>query len=126
MNNSWIIAVVVVAAFFAYRWWSGRGINKLTGPALEARLKEKPNSVEVIDVREPHEYKGGHIAVAKNIPLGQLDGKLSSLPKDKEVVFVCRSGSRSMMACNKAKKAGLQSIYNLSGGMTAWHGAVRR
>ncbi|WP_054967232.1 rhodanese-like domain-containing protein [Alicyclobacillus ferrooxydans] len=126
MHSSWVIVLVVVVLFVLWRWWSGRGINKLNSGALEARIKEKPNSIELVDVREPSEYKGGHIAFAKNIPLGQIDRKLDTLPKDKDIVFVCQSGARSMMAARKAKKAGLQAIYNLSGGMSAWRGPVKR
>ena len=49
----------------------------------------------VLDVRQPEEFREGHIAGAKLIPLGELKNSLSDLPKQREIVCVCASGSRS-------------------------------
>ncbi|KUO95525.1 hypothetical protein ATW55_09520 [Ferroacidibacillus organovorans] len=98
----------------------------MSSTALQERLKSDAASLEIVDVREPSEFKGGHIAKAKNIPLGTLDRMLSELPKDKDVVFVCRSGARSSMAARKAQKSGFKAIYNLTGGMSSWSGPVKK
>src|SRR3954467_4843986 len=86
-------------------------------------LNSKRSSVKLIDVRQPEEFVGelGHIPGAELIPLGTLPEKLNQLPKDKTVVFVCRSGGRSARATAAAQQAGLQHVYNLKGGMLRWN-----
>lgn len=122
----WIAAVVAVGLFVFWKWWTARGVTKVNSDDLEAILGKQPGQLTVVDVREPVEYRGGHISIAENIPLGQLRRKLGTLPKDKSVVFVCQSGSRSMIAARQAKRFGFPNIYNLSGGMYRWRGPVKR
>lgn len=79
----------------------------------------------VIDVRQPEEWQGGHIAEATLVPLngiytfGQALKDLH-LPADEEVIFVCRSGQRSATASEIALVAGLTKVYNLANGMNGW------
>lgn len=86
-------------------------------------LWEKRESVAVIDVRRPDEYVGelGHIAGTRLITLDTLPDHVRELPRDKTIVFVCRSGARSARAAAWALSEGLQSVYNLKGGMLLWH-----
>jgi len=125
MKFTWIILAVLLGAYYFWSRRGGSGIKNISASDLQERIKSDPNSLEIVDVREPSEFKGGHILKAKNIPLGRIGEKLSDLPKDKDVVFVCRSGGRSMMASRKAQKAGLKGVYNLSGGMSAWRGPTK-
>lgn len=76
---------------------------------------------QLIDVREPYEFQSDKIEGAKLIPLGQIQERFSEIDKLKPTVFVCRSGSRSGMACQFASMNGLKNSYNLIGGMMAWH-----
>lgn len=78
----------------------------------------------IIDVREASEYRAGHIPRAKHISLGQLVHRLREVPKDKTVVVVCRSGSRSSRAAELLTEAGYRNVYNMSGGMQSWKGPV--
>jgi rhodanese-related sulfurtransferase len=55
-----------------------------------------------------------------NIPLGELAARLESLAKDRECVFVCARGNRSVSACRLALRAGHASVASLEGGMQAW------
>jgi rhodanese-related sulfurtransferase len=85
----------------------------------------------VLDVRSMAEYKDGHIVNAINIPLNGLGNNLKQLEKhrDKPILAVCRSGSRSGAACNLLRKHGFEKAKNLRGGMMAWESAnlpVRR
>lgn len=73
----------------------------------------------LLDVREKSEWREGYISGAKLIPLGQLDKRLKELPKDREIVCVCRSGNRSKSAAKKLIAAGY-SASNMRGGMLAW------
>lgn len=73
----------------------------------------------VLDVREKHEMREGYIPGAKLIPVGQLGGRMNELPKDREIVCVCRSGNRSRSAAKKLIAAGY-TASNMRGGMLAW------
>ena len=83
----------------------------------------KKSEVLLIDVRRPDEFTGelGHIPDAQLIVLDTLPQHLGDLPKEKTVVFVCRSGARSARAVAFAKDAGFTSVYNLDGGMILWN-----
>jgi len=73
----------------------------------------------LLDVREKQEMRDGYISGAKLIPLGQLRNRLKELPKDREIVCVCRSGNRSRLAAKQLIAAGY-SASNMKGGMLAW------
>lgn len=85
-------------------------------------LEEHLDRVQVIDVREPHEFTGplGRIPGAILIPLGALGQRSHEIPKDKPVVTVCRAGGRSAQATNILRQAGFQDVANLPGGMLRW------
>ena len=78
----------------------------------------------IIDVRTPNEYYGpmGHVKGAKLITLDQLMNKINEIEsyKDKEVVTICHSGARSMMAARLLVQSGFTDVRNLTGGMMAW------
>lgn len=78
------------------------------------------NNHVLIDVRTPSEFKSGHVAKAKNIPLNTIGNKLSSIPKNKTVVLICRTGNRSGMAARQLAGAGYENIINLKGGVMRW------
>lgn len=101
-------------------------LSNLFGPPLPCltvqALNEQLNNAKgpfVIDVRQPEEYRNGHIIGAKLIPLGELQKRLSELPKDKEIVCVCASGNRSSLATKMLMKAGY-NVLNMDGGMFKW------
>lgn len=85
-------------------------------------LKNQLGSVVVVDVRRPDEWVGeyGHIAQAQLMTLNTLPTKINELPKDKTIVFVCRSGGRSAQAAAFAQESGLKDVYNMKGGMIEW------
>lgn len=75
-----------------------------------------------LDVREPHEWRAGHIDGALHIPMGQLAARQAELPTDNSIACVCRSGSRSASVTNALKGAGYDA-ENVEGGMLAWDAA---
>lgn len=85
-----------------------------------AKLKEQ---VHIVDVRRPDELTGelGHIAGAKHLVLDELPERISELPKDEPIVFVCRSGGRSGRATAFAIEQGFQHVFNMKGGMLRWN-----
>ncbi len=73
----------------------------------------------LLDVREPHEYVEGHITGARLIPLGEVGRRLNELPRDRDILVICRSGNRSGAATRQLVQAGYRAV-NLSGGMIGW------
>jgi rhodanese-related sulfurtransferase len=76
--------------------------------------------VDVIDVRDPGEWSGGHVAGARLIPLDELRANPASALTRDGVLFVCAAGMRSQTAARIAAEFGLTTIYNLSGGTRGW------
>jgi hydroxyacylglutathione hydrolase len=74
----------------------------------------------VVDVREPWEYRQGHVPGAVLIPLGQLVSRLNELSPEKPVAVICASGSRSQSAAALLGQKGFKIVYNVSGGTGAW------
>jgi len=82
--------------------------------------------VELIDIREPYEYKSGSIRTAKNIPMGNLlNAPEKYLIKDKEYYILCQSGGRSGSACRQLTKQGFH-VINVAGGVGSYVGSKRK
>lgn len=84
----------------------------------------KEKDYTIVDVRQPVEYVEGHIPGAKFIPLNDLVSDFSKLPQNKDLIFYCHSGGRSVAAASMVSEetAPYGSIYNLVGGILAWEG----
>ncbi len=78
----------------------------------------------LLDVRQPAEYRSGHLPGAVFIPLPELPDRLKELDPSKPVVAYCRSGNRSRSAAAFLLTEGFTSVYSLDGGITAWNGQV--
>ncbi len=89
---------------------------------LRANL-ENGQDVLLVDVREPREFKAGHIPGASLLPLRMLPQQGSELPRDRTLVLVCRSGRRSRLGAIILQDLGYSQVYNLNGGMLAWEAA---
>ncbi len=77
--------------------------------------KQNILSPYIIDVREPHEFAGSHVAGAMNLPLGELMNNpqgLQAVPLEADVVVYCRSGGRAGMACSVLQARGYQNVRN--------------
>ncbi len=87
----------------------------------------------LVDVREPYEYKRGHLPEAQNIPRGRLEWGISSHPRLKElndeqarsaeIVVYCRSGARGALAADTLQKLGYTNVRSIAGGFLAWEKA---
>ncbi|MBV9689609.1 MAG: rhodanese-like domain-containing protein [Ktedonobacteraceae bacterium] len=83
------------------------------------------NGTRVIDVRQPEEWKRGHIAEAELVPLAGIYSFAKGLSalnisKDEPVIFTCAMGQRSAMASEIALVSGFTKVYNLANGMNGW------
>lgn len=103
---------------FIKNLFSGSQVTSISAAEAQKRLDGRPKPF-LLDVRQPEEFRSGHIPGARLIPLGELLARLKELPKDQEIICVCASGSRSMSATRRLAGAGYNAT-NLSGGMIAW------
>lgn len=78
------------------------------------------NSVLFVDVREAYEWENYHIPNSTLLPLSQLESKIDTLPRDKPIIFVCESGSRSSSARDLLRRAGFTRVSSLVGGLPDW------
>lgn len=99
----------------------GPSVEKISAVELQEKLKGAKRPL-VLDVRQPEEFREGHIQGAKLLPLGDLKRSLAELPKKREIVCVCASGSRSSSAAKTLTIEGYQ-VLNMQGGMSAWQRA---
>jgi molybdopterin/thiamine biosynthesis adenylyltransferase/rhodanese-related sulfurtransferase len=96
-------------------------IRRLTPQALQSLLDPAASPQPcLIDVRERWEFETGHLPQALNIPSSELPRRLAEIPRAAAPVFICRSGGRSLSACQLALAAGVAAPANLEGGMLAW------
>jgi len=84
---------------------------------VEAKRTE--SDALVLDVRETAEFAFAHVPGAVNIPLGELDSRISELDTSKTIYVVCRTGSRSDLACQKLSANGF-NVKNVLPGMSSW------
>lgn len=78
--------------------------------------------MQLIDVRQDHEWEAGRIAGARHLELTQLAAAAATVERDRPVVFYCRSGVRSAMATEAFTEAGFDA-HNMAGGLIAWDAA---
>jgi len=81
---------------------------------------KQKNGAYILDVREPSEWTQFHIQGATLIPLGDLPKRLTEVPKDREVVVVCRTGNRSAQGRDILLAAGFKQVTSMTGGVTEW------
>jgi len=82
--------------------------------------------VDLIDIREPYEYKDGTLRTAKNIPMMELiSGANRHLNKDKTYYIMCRSGSRSSQCCKVLSNQGYD-VVDVTGGYGSYVGTKRK
>jgi len=122
-KNIWLVMIAVASgAMLVWPLISKRFLRgKELGVVQAVQLINRQDAV-VVDVREPAEFKAGHIPNARNIPHGQIGDRLKELEKfkSKPILLSCATGQRSASACNVLQKAGFADVSSLSGGMNAW------
>jgi thioredoxin len=113
---------IVVLCTLAACGQMGQGGKNLNADDFEKMLKQTPGA-NLVDVRTPDEYQGGHIPGAVNIDYQNPNfiERVSRLDKSKPVFVYCLSGGRSAGAAEQLKSAGFTQIYNLQGGFLQWN-----
>ena len=95
---------------------TGTNVPNIDHDELVQAVEQK--ACVLVDVREPHEYQGGHVPGAVNHPLSTFDP--ANLTQGKPVVLICQAGGRSGKALRQALSAGRQDVRHYPGGMNGW------
>jgi rhodanese-related sulfurtransferase len=81
---------------------------------------QKGQEFEIVDVREPYEYDACNIG-SVHIPMGEICNRIADLPKNKNIVIMCRSGKRAEAVANiLMTDYSISNVYILDGGILAW------
>lgn len=91
--------------------------------ARDAEALIAKGEVDVVDVREPHEWATGHVPGARLVPLERLRADVDAARLGSKVLFVCERGGRSLHAAEVAEANGSAEVYSLDGGTQAWRAA---
>jgi len=83
-----------------------------------------PRDFQLLDVRSPREWDGGHLPGARYLFLGDLPERLRDLKPDKPVVVYCASGYRSSLAASLLQASGFSNVRNVPGSYAAWTAAA--
>ncbi|HEX5823252.1 MAG TPA: rhodanese-like domain-containing protein [Candidatus Limnocylindrales bacterium] len=96
---------------------SARDAAAATDPAAAADPASRPL---IVDVREPDEFASARVGGAALVPISRFVARHAELPRDRPLLMLCRSGSRSASATTYLLQAGWTDVRNVDGGMLAW------
>jgi rhodanese-related sulfurtransferase len=121
--DNWMLIAVAVASGAGLLWpvlANSAKAGTLTANGAVQRINRE--KAVVVDVSEAEEFAAGHVGGAKNVPLAQLEDKLTSAVKNKglPLILVCATGARANRALAVVKKLGYEQAEVLSGGLKAW------
>lgn len=129
-NNNTLLLWGVVAALvlgLAAVWFISprtAGISSLPPEISVAEaVAKKDAGVFILDVREREEWNQFHVPGSTLIPLGELASRVGELPKNQEIVVVCRSGNRSAKGRDLLLNSGFTQVTSMAGGLTQWKAA---
>nr|WP_041943961.1 rhodanese-like domain-containing protein [Variovorax paradoxus] len=122
VTANWMLILIALSSGGMLAWPLIRGSGGGTLTAQGAVQLINRERAVLVDVREPEEFATGHMIGAKNVPLNQLDEKLTSTVKNKNVplLLVCATGARAQRAVAMAKKLGYEQAQAVAGGLKAW------
>jgi hydroxyacylglutathione hydrolase len=98
---------------------AGMPVDRVTSISADGIRTEMDKGAVVVDVRNPAEFESSHIAEAMNLPLADLNKRLSELKPEQRYVIHCAGGYRSMIAASMLKEKGYTNFVNVSGGFNA-------
>jgi adenylyltransferase/sulfurtransferase len=117
----------VIRELIDYEQFCGTGRSAVEPAGMEAELTVQElrerlaaGDIHLIDVREPFEVEISRIPGAVLIPLGELPGRLSEVPQDRDVAVHCKAGGRSAKAVKLLRDSGWTRVSNVQGGILAW------
>ncbi|NEU29620.1 rhodanese-like domain-containing protein [bacterium LRH843] len=119
----WIVLIGLIVYLLFKQFYKPNYLTTLT----QEEFINGYRKAQLIDVREPNEYNGGHILGARNIPMSQLRQRMNEVRTDQPVYLYCQSGARSSQAAQfLKKKRGMTDLYQLKGGFKKWTGKIKK
>ncbi len=114
--------VALLVSYGVYQQIAFANRHSQTIPEINAQqaYEKYQQGAFILDVRQPDEWNQGHIANATLIPLDQLPQRVSELPRDREIVVVCRSGNRSREGTLILLENGFKQVSSMAGGVIDW------
>lgn len=101
--------------------WDNAGLPlEEIGQMTVHEIKRAKKELQLLDVRSPDEWQGGHIPKARHIFLGELRAHLGQLDKSRPTAVYCDSGYRASIAASMLKQEGFGCVYNVPGSWQAW------
>ena len=94
-------------------------------PVPEITVGELADDTYLLDVRDDEEWAAGHAPAAHHLPMMEIPVRLDEVPRERDVVVVCRVGARSAQVVAYLRSNGWDRAVNLAGGMCAWQAAGR-
>ncbi|RPH69459.1 rhodanese-like domain-containing protein, partial [bacterium] len=127
-NNLWLwgVAALVILGISAVWFMSPPAAASASYPleiSVEQAAAKRDSGAFILDVRQPEEWNEFHIPGSTLIPLGELASRADELPRDQEIVVVCRSGNRSAQGRDILLAAGFTQVTSMDGGVTQWNAA---
>jgi hydroxyacylglutathione hydrolase len=98
-------------------------LDQISVGELRAALDGR-EPIQVVDVRTPREWAGGHVEGSINIPVGEITARAGELRRDVGTAVMCEGGFRSALAASLLAQEGFTQIANVTGGMAAYREAV--
>lgn len=116
---------IVLGAITVYILVNGLRLKKAVITLTQEEFIQGYRKAQLVDVREPKEFEGGHILGARNIPSTQLRQRHKEIRPDLPVYLYCQNTGRSARAALFLKKRGYNQIYQLQGGFKEWTGKIK-
>ncbi|MEW9049658.1 MAG: rhodanese-like domain-containing protein [Neobacillus sp.] len=123
--DSLIVLLVIILGVVAYSVFNYFHQKRIVKTVTEEEFRAGYRKAQLIDVREPNEYEGGHILGARNIPMSQMKSRMKEIRPDLPVYLYCQSGMRSGRAAQFLHRKGYKQLTQLQGGFKKWSGKVK-
>ncbi|WP_066385408.1 rhodanese-like domain-containing protein [Neobacillus mesonae] len=123
--SSLYVLLIIIAAVIIYSVFTFFYQKKIVKTVTEEEFRAGYRKAQLIDIREPNEFEGGHILGARNIPMSQMRMRMKEIRPDLPVYLYCQSGMRSARAAQFLHKKGYKDLTQLQGGFKKWTGKVK-
>jgi rhodanese-related sulfurtransferase len=117
-----VVVLLAAVGGSGLAWWLAgqRAVGLPDEVSVANAAAKRESGAFILDVREPDEWIEAHIPGATLIPLETLASRAGDVPRDKDVVVVCRSGNRSQEGRDILRQAGFTRVTSMAGGLREW------
>lgn len=114
------LIVVALVVFVILQMGNGNNDSLPRDIPVSEAYKMYQSGAFVLDVRTQEEWNEYHAPNTTLIPLDQLPSRLNEIPRDRQIVVVCRSGNRSQQGRDILLDAGFEQVTSMNGGLNEW------